>query len=275
MQRKAVGVADPIGQAVAQFFVVRLHSGQQRAGRISERYRVACRDFGGNTVAVQTVDRVLGHQRAGKAPRSVQRNDQLQHGRVAVFAHGLVIKGGARVARAQKQGVVFGVAAQGRCGLGLYVPYGRRPGRRTNPAVFIDPGQALDFGVAVEHHVNAHARFFGAGLVVRNLPGEAIELVLPFSQALAQGLLRVFHVALYGFLLAVDLLYAQVGQRGNDSQKENQYRGQWRQHGHPVLLVRIELAPPRANAANNGPFQTVEHGGSVGDAHRLTDQMPE
>ena len=86
-------------------------------------------------------------------------------------------------------------------------------------------------------------------------------MFLPFGQALAQGLLGVLDIAFDGFLVAVHFLDPQIGQRGDDGQKKNQHRGQRCQHRQPILPGRIELAPPRKQAAGNWPIYAGWHGG--------------
>jgi hypothetical protein len=89
-------------------------------------------------------------------------------------------------------------------------------------------------------------------------------LLLPFGQPLAQGLLRVLHVAFDGFLVAGHFFDPQVGQRGHDRQKEDQNRRQWHEHGQSVLAVRIEIAPPALQAAYKRPWVSGVHQGCVG-----------
>ena len=149
MQGKAGRVADPLGQAGAEFFGVWPHTGQNRALGVGDGDRVARRDFGGYAIAVQTVDGIFGHQRATETPRLLQRNHQLQHGRVAVFARGLVIEGFACGPRPLKQHIVVRIAAQRRGGLGLGVPHRGGSGCCADAAVFVNPGQALDLWIAV------------------------------------------------------------------------------------------------------------------------------
>ena len=261
MQCKAGGVADPFGQAVTEFFSVWPHAGQNRALGVGDGDRVARRDFGGDSVAVQSVDRIFGHQRAAETTRLLQRNHQLQHGRVTVFAQSLVIKGFACGPRAQKQHIMVRVAAQCRVGKGLGVPHRGGSGGGTDAAGFVQPGQALDLGIPVQNHIDAHAHFFGAGFAVGDFPTQAAELLLPFGQPLAQRLLRILHVAFDGFLVAGHFFDPQVGQRSDDGQEKNQHRGQRRQHRQPVLPRWIELAPPPAQAAGNRPTQLGLHGG--------------
>ena len=103
----------------------------------------------------------------------------------------------------------------------------------------VNPGQALHLRILVEHGGGAGVEAFHIQLVVGDLARHASQLLLTLQQAQTQALLRVFHVALHRLLFAVEFFRAQVGESGHDSGEKQGNRQQRRQHGEPVLEVRI------------------------------------
>jgi hypothetical protein len=165
---------------------------------------------------------------------------------------------------AQLQGVAEHLAQ-----IGLQA--GGRVGALDAPAL-VDPAQALEFGVLVDHGLGTQMEFLQAQLRVRDIACNTHELFLALQQTQAQALLGVLDIPFHGFLLAVDLLQAQVTKGRNDGGKKQHHGCQRRKHGQPVLALRGQMPPPAPDAFRRRDvlfacgWGVCGHGRSVGDA---------
>ena len=63
-------------------------------------------------------------------------------------------------------------------------------------------------------------------------------MLLALQQSQPQPLLRVFDIALDGFLFTVDFFQPQIAKGGNDGGQKQQHGSQRRQHRKAILSLR-------------------------------------
>jgi hypothetical protein len=191
---------------------------------VDQRDRVLGRDLGRHAKAQQPVDGVFAHDHAGEFALVVQRHLQLQRGRVV--AAGFLGRQRSRIHRlAQVPGQL--VSAVGLADLELLaraaqlagIGAGRHVGHLDAPLA-VNPGHRHQFGVLVDQRFGLGDEFLGVDFLVGDVAAYPHELLLPLQQPQSQALLRVFHVALDGLLLAVDFLDAQIAEGGDHGGQE-------------------------------------------------------
>ena len=200
-------------------------------------------DLGRHAVAQQAVDRVFAQDHAGEAPLLRQGDVQLQQRRCCRRAgRWLRVDRLPQVARQAERRFRFrrGLSSRRPCApdfrlARLGVTWLAMMRRRSSIQV-----SACSSGYWLTSDSARRHEFLGVHFLVGDVARQAHQLFLAFQQAQAQALLGVFHVALDGLLLAVDLLQAQVAEGGHDGGQEQQHGHQRRQHGEAVLARGVD-----------------------------------
>jgi hypothetical protein len=99
----------------------------------------------------------------------------------------------------------------------------------------VNPGDGLQLGVLADQSLGPVDEFGPLQFLVRQVAGDAHQLLLPLQQPQPHPLLRIFHVTAKGFLLALGLFCAQIPKRRHDGSQKHQHGRQRRQGGKPVL----------------------------------------
>ncbi len=235
---------------------------------VEQRHRVARLHLGRHAVAQQAIDRELAEHHAREQALVEQRDVQLQHGRRIAAGRGL---GEHRLAQLARQRVVALDVAGAQHVADQVLLRRMHAGRGIaglEAAAVVDPGDGLQLGEL------AHQRFGAAGeldrvyLAVGGIARDAHQLLLAFQQPQPQALLGVLDVAAHRFLLALDLLGAQVPEGGDDRREEQQHGGHRGQHRDGVLQHRGLAAPPAAPPGQRrGVDGTAGHGQRGGKRH--------
>ena len=234
---------------------------------IYQRDRVLGRDFCRNAKAQQPVYGVFAQHNAGKLALVVQRHLQLQTGSVVA----------ARVLRHQRPGIhrltqiarqlerAIGIAQDVRLagraqlidvGAGRYI-------RRQDVSLVVHPGHSQQFGVLVDQRFGLQNKFVRIDFLVRNVPRNAHQLLLPLQQPQAQPLLGIFNVAREGLLLTVYFFKAQIAKSRHHGSQEKHDGQQGAERDEAVLPRRRLPAPP-----TSPPCQRQRYRRSVGVGKR-------
>ena len=128
----------------------------------------------------------------------------------------------------------------------------------------------MHLGVLVEQGDHPQAESPRVQFPTAEFAAQRGKLFLPFQQAQAQLLLGVFDIPAHAFLLAVALFYLQVQQRRNNGRHKQHHRRQRRQHGHPVLALRREPAPPAPGPLDRGKVRVGMQQIGVSIGHRAS-----
>ena len=226
----------------------RIDASQHGALGIEQRNRVAGRHLSGNAVAKQAIHRVLGQQDAGKTGAVAERNVQLQRGRVVGCRRPLRVN---RLQQVARQAVgAFGFVLLQRAADDSALGVGKTGGADTglDASALIDPGDALQFRVAVDQRLGPNLKILRVELTSRDFAGDPHELLLTLEQTQPKPLLRVLDIAPDGLLFAINFLQAQIGKSSHNGSQKQQHGGQRRQHGYEVLVLRRHAPPPVSQA---------------------------